>query len=73
MTPLRQALDERHFGEAAALAWQAAALALGWRPDDFWDATPAELAGALAVPEAVDPPSRDMIDALKQRFPDRGE
>ncbi len=63
----------RTFGEAAAAAWQAAALALHWRPDDFWTSTPAELAGALAVPEAVDPPSRDMIDALRQRFPDRSE
>ena len=60
----------QHFGEAAAKAWQAAALALGWRPDDFWSATPAELAGALAVPDAIDPPSKDMIDALRARFPD---
>lgn len=59
------------FADAAGKAWQAAALALHWRPDDFWHATPAELAGALAVPDAVDPPSRDMIDALRQRFPDR--
>ena len=58
------------FGAAAAQAWQAAALGLGWRPDDFWGATPAELAGALAVPEAIDPPSIDRIDALRARFPD---
>lgn len=59
------------FEVAAAKAWQAAALALGWRPNDFWSATPAELAGALAVPDTVDPPSKDMIDALRKRFPDR--
>ena len=59
------------FGEAAARAWQAAALGLGWRPTDFWGATPAELAGALAMPDALDPPSKDMIVALIKRFPDR--
>ena len=64
---------KRTFADASASAWQAAALALGWRPDDFWTATPAELAGALAVPDGVDPPSRDMIDALRARFPDRRE
>lgn len=60
-----------NFDVAAARAWQAAALGLGWRPDDFWSATPAELAGALAVPDTLDPPSREMMDALQQRFPDR--
>jgi hypothetical protein len=25
--------------------------ALGWRPDDFWNATPAELAAVLATPD----------------------
>ena len=60
----------RTFGAAAARAWQAAALGLGWRPADFWDATPAELAGALAVPDDCDPPSKDKIDALRARFPD---
>ena len=59
------------FGDAAARAWQAAALGLGWRPADFWDATPAELAGALAVPDEFDPPGKDRIDALIERFPDR--
>ena len=59
------------FGEAAARAWQAAALGLGWRPDDFWGATPAELAGALAPPSDCDPPTKDRIDALRARFPDR--
>jgi uncharacterized phage protein (TIGR02216 family) len=59
------------FGEAAARAWTAAAVILGWRPADFWAATPAELAGALAPPAESEPPSKDMIDALMQRFPDR--
>jgi uncharacterized phage protein (TIGR02216 family) len=34
--------------QAARLAGLAGAL-LGWRPDEFWRATPAELAGILAV------------------------
>lgn len=61
----------RSFGETAARAWQAAALALGWRPDDFWGATPVELAGALAPPDICDPPDKHRIDALIERFPDR--
>jgi hypothetical protein len=59
------------FGEAALRAWAVAATMLGWRPAEFWDATPAELAGALAPPTDGEPPSKDMIDALMQRFPDR--
>ncbi|MGQ5702734.1 phage tail assembly chaperone [Sandaracinobacteroides sp. A072] len=61
----------------AAFARQAAGLAtgrLGWRPGDFWQATPAELRiaiegllpdaaadGPLGVPELV---------RLKEKFPD---
>lgn len=63
----------QEFAVAAAKAWQAAAIVLHWRPGDFWTATPAELAGALAVPDAADPPSRAMMDALRKRFPDRSE
>lgn len=61
----------RSFGEAAVRAWQAAALGLGWRPDDFWGATPAELAGALAPGADCEPPGKDRIEALIERFPDR--
>ena len=61
------------FSEAAArLAGLAGAL-LGWRPDEFWRATPAELAAVLAVlsggPGAV-PLSRADLARLKERFPD---
>lgn len=56
---------------AAKLAGLAAAL-LGWRPDDFWDATPAELAAVIAAlvgdaPQAV---SADDLARLKEMFPD---
>jgi hypothetical protein len=44
---------------------------LGWRPDEFWNATPAELAAVLAalMPDA-DAPDALMIDELRRRFPD---
>jgi uncharacterized phage protein (TIGR02216 family) len=46
-------------------------LLLGWRPDEFWNATPAELALALE-PAAVAPdaPDQSTIDELRRRFPD---
>lgn len=42
---------------------------LGWRPGDFWDATPAELAAILAVPDATLPApfSRTDLNALMER------
>jgi uncharacterized phage protein (TIGR02216 family) len=58
---------------ASRLAGLAGAL-LGWRPGDFWNATPAELAaviGALAEQGgAVPPPDAATFAALKERFPD---
>lgn len=58
------------FGEAAARLCNAASLLLGWRPNDFWEATPAELALALQAPDSDEGPDRATIEALKQRFPD---
>ena len=59
------------FGEAAVRLSGAAAVLLGWRPDDFWNATPAELAAVLSalVPDAVAPDALT-IDELRRRFPD---
>jgi hypothetical protein len=37
------------FGEAAIKALRAAVVALGWRPAEFWAATPEELAAALGA------------------------
>ncbi|HTM96683.1 MAG TPA: phage tail assembly chaperone [Croceibacterium sp.] len=48
------------------------ARALGWRPDDFWNATPAELAAILA-PEAnedVTPLGREELARLMEKFRD---
>jgi len=60
------------FGEAAARLCSAASLLLAWRPDEFWNATPAELATAL---QPFDPaaagPEPQIIEQLRQRFPDK--
>jgi uncharacterized phage protein (TIGR02216 family) len=57
---------------AVRLAGIAGAL-LGWRPDEFWRATPAELAAvleALAGGEAAEPASRADLERLERMFPD---
>lgn len=59
------------FSDAAGrLAGLAGAL-LGWRPDEYWAATPAELMAVLAAigggPEAA---SADDLARLKEMFPD---
>ena len=62
---------ERFSDSAARLAGLAGAL-LGWRPEEFWRATPAELGAvleAMAGPSEA-PPSRDDFERLMERFPD---
>ena len=59
---------------ARKLAGQAGLL-LGWRPDEFWRATPDELEtalGALAAvtPEQGTPPDRATLARLKEMHPD---
>ena len=53
---------------AARLAGQVPRL-LGWRPQDFWDATPAELAAILAgfEPAGAEPLSRSELDHLLEQ------
>ena len=59
------------FGEVAKRLSGAAAMLLGWRPDDFWNATPAELAAVLgALAPDADAPDALTIDELRRRFPD---
>ena len=58
------------FAGAARRAWPLAARVLGWKPADFWDSTPAELAGAFAENEGESGPERAEIVALMARFPD---
>jgi uncharacterized phage protein (TIGR02216 family) len=57
------------FGEAAQRLCGLAAQMLGWRPGEFWEATPAELATALDLPVA-EAPDRDVLEELLRRFPD---
>jgi hypothetical protein len=58
------------FGENAAQLCTAAIHVLGWRPDEFWWATPAELALALARPDDKQLPDAETIVKLRQLFPD---
>ena len=58
------------FGASATRLCTGAAMLLGWRPAEFWDATPAELALALNAQAVADGPDIATIEALRQRFPD---
>ena len=57
--------------QATRLAGLTGAL-LGWRPNEFWNATPAELATILTVlaPDIANPADRDLITTLQEQFPD---
>jgi hypothetical protein len=56
--------------EAIQLAGQTALL-LGWRPDDFWNATPAELAAILkAFSPEIDAAGGATLAQLMELFPD---
>jgi uncharacterized phage protein (TIGR02216 family) len=45
---------------------------LGWRPDEFWRATPAELAAVVAALTGDTPAALDArgVAALMEEFPD---
>jgi uncharacterized phage protein (TIGR02216 family) len=60
------------FAEAALRAAHLAAAALGWRPDEFWAATPAELVTALGLdaPPADSPVGAGVLAELMERYPD---
>ena len=59
------------FGARAVAFSGLAARALGWRPAEFWSATPAELAWALREgDETVSWVSADELTELLVRFPD---
>jgi uncharacterized phage protein (TIGR02216 family) len=60
------------FSDAAAKLAAQTALHLGWRPDEFWNATPAELVGILQTLAGHNeaPPSADAIADLMMQFPD---
>lgn len=48
------------------------AVLLGWRPDEFWVATPAELLAIIAalMPDTADRADHTLIAQLKEQFPD---
>lgn len=56
------------FCVAASRLAALAAQFLGWRPHEFWAATPGELALSLGAPEPSEaPPSREEILAMIER------
>jgi hypothetical protein len=62
------------FGESAARLCGAASAVLGWRPNEFWEATPAELASALRpMAEVADSADADTLEQLRRRFPDESK
>lgn len=63
-------MSEGRFGAVAGRMAGHAALLLGWRPDEFWNATPAELAAILALlapGETQSALSRAELDAMLSR------
>ena len=56
---------------AVRLAGLAGAL-LGWRPGEFWAATPAELAAVFAAlsPPGEAPAGADVLARLQEQYPD---
>ena len=57
------------FAESARELAGQTALLLGWRPPEFWAATPAELAAIFAVKASIEPPSlsREHLTTLLER------
>lgn len=62
------------FAEAAARLAGMAGAVLGWSPDRFWRATPAELQGIVRAMtggvEGDDPPSPATLARLREMYPD---
>lgn len=61
------------FTSGALQWWRAASVLLNWRPDEFWRATPAELAQSLPAPnEGAVGMSTDELKTLRSLHPDVG-
>lgn len=59
------------FAGAARRAARVAAALLGWRPDEFWAATPEDLRNALGLAAATDAPAGgDLLARMMEAFPD---
>lgn len=64
-------MNEPLFADAARRAARVAAAMLGWRPAEFWAATPEELRTALGLDEnAGTPATGTMLARLMEAFPD---
>ncbi|MEH3035795.1 MAG: phage tail assembly chaperone [Sphingomonas adhaesiva] len=61
-----------NFADRAARLAGLAGVAFGWRPDEFWCATPDELAALVAAlaPEEATPPDAGLIARMQEAFPD---
>lgn len=70
--PLLDFARSERFEQKAAKLAGTAGLLLGWRPEEFWRATPAELAAVLGAmaPAAEDSASSSDLDRLMEMFPD---
>ena len=68
-------MSDAPFAAAARVLAGMAARLLGWRPQEFWHATPDELAASLTMPgdPVAAPPSAEAIAALRTLFPDGSE
>lgn len=62
------------FADAAERLAGFAGAVLGWSPDAFWRATPAELLTVVRAlagsPEEAGPPDAALVAAMRERFPD---
>ena len=60
------------FADMARRLAHLAAVAMGWRPGEFWAATPAELVTALGLDAPADdrPADTAMLKGLMERYPD---
>lgn len=61
-----------NFADAAVQLCGRCGLVLGWRPAEFWQATPTELACILNAVDlqAETPPDADDLQKLMELFPD---
>jgi uncharacterized phage protein (TIGR02216 family) len=65
-------MDADRFAPAAARLAGLAGLLAGWRPDDFWRSTPAELRAVLEAlaPAGERPAGAAELARLMEMFPD---